>query len=365
MTFLRIWENLQTYLGGSRSHSKLRRYARENFMSYRRLREWSEVREQIATLLDEDRELHKTTHSPAPKDLYESIHKAILSGYLVNIAERIERNRYRGTRGREIMLFPGSGIFNKGGKWIVAADVVATSRLYARIAAHIEPEWVEEVGKAFCQYTYAEPYWDRERGDVIARERVSFLGLTLCTGRNVSFSRIDPQSAAPIFLRFGLIPGDVKERFRFLRHNLALVAHLREIEQKTRTQGLVDEEAIFDFYAERLEGIASITQLKKLIRTHGGDAFLLLQEEDCLRRSLPVDLDYYPDQVVVTDVALPLTYRFEPGRAEDGVTLTLPGPLFTKLSTPMLDRLVPGCFGRRLPASLPTFRESIVVNFHL
>lgn len=356
LTFLRIWQDVHAFLGGARSHNKLRRWCRENFMSYRRMREWMEVHDQIETILAQDRGIREPSRENNAADLYPAIHQAILSGYLVNVAEKKERNLYRGTRGREIMLFPGSGLFNKGGKWIVAAEMVATSRLYARITANIEPEWVEEVGKAFCRYSYAEPFWDRERGDVMARERVTFLGLTLCAGRNVSFSRINPEEAHPIFIRSALMAGDVNGHFTFLRHNAEVIDRLRDMERKTRTAGLVDEEAIFHFYSERLAGVANISQLKHLIRARGGDDFLLLREEDCLRRPLPEDLAFYPDQVTVSDVPLPLTYRFEPGKSDDGVTLTLPGPLFTRISVPLLDRLVPGLLREKiahLVATLP------------
>jgi len=342
ISLLKIWKEMEAHLGGARSHTKLKRYCREKRLSFRRMREWMEVREQIKTILAEDPRLMNLPQAPR-EDLYPALHKSILSGYLTHIGEKGEKNSYRGTRGREFMIFPGSGLFKGGGKWVVSAELVATSRLYARINANIEPEWVEEVGKGLCRYTYAEPFWDREREDVIAREKVSFLGLILCHGRNVSFSRLHPEEAHPIFIREGLMKGEIKSRFRFLRHNQDLVERLRAIEHKTRRRGLVDEEAIFSFYSERLPGMANVAQLKRLIQKKGGDGFLMLKEEDCLAQEVPEDTSSaYPDYVSVSDHMLPLTYRFHPGEPEDGATLFVPAPLIVKISASLVDRLIPG-----------------------
>ena len=348
LSLLKIWQEMQSYLGPSPSRTRLRKYCREHALSYRRVREWMEVKEQVSSILFQD-PIGKTISAPVKKeDLYPALHKAILSGYLVNVAEKKEKHVYRGTKGREIMIFPSSGLFKGGGKWIVAAEIVATSRLYARMTANIEPEWIEEVGKDFCQYSYSDPYWDPEREDVIAREKVSFMGLVICPGRNVSMSRLKPEEAQPIFIRDGLMKGALKSRFPFLHHNLELLESLRKIEHKTRRVGVIDEEAIFKFYSERLPGIGSVAHLKKFLRQQGNDNFLFLKEVDCLRQPVADDPLTYPDYVTLSQHALPLTYRFHPGEGDDGVTLPLPVPLLTKISSSIVDRLVPGLLREKI-----------------
>ncbi|MCX7983172.1 MAG: ATP-dependent RNA helicase HrpA [Syntrophales bacterium] len=347
LSLLTIWQEMQTNLGGSRSQTKLRKYCREHHLSFRRIKEWIEVRDQIKAILAEEPNL-KNLSKEKVEGLYPALHKSILSGYLSNIGEKKERNVYQGTRGREFMIFPGSGLFRGGGKWVVASEIVATSRLYARMVANIEPEWIEEVGRHLCRYTYSDPFWDPEREDVMAREKVTCLGLTICHGRNVSYSRINEQEAHPIFIRDGLMKGLVKSRFRFLRHNLDLVDRLRQIEEKMRMRGIIDEEAIFAFYSERLGAIANVTKLKKLIQKRGGDSFLLLKEEDCMAQKIPEEAAHYPDCISLFDHTLPLTYRFAPGHPEDGANLSIPAYLLRKISSSLLDRLIPGLLREKI-----------------
>ena len=355
MTLLRIWNTFHTTLEELKTQNRMRKFCREHFLSYKRMREWRDVYKQITQILEEEpREKSRTSPLPPaqgkPEDPNTAIHKAILSGYLGNIAEKKEKNIYHGTKGREAMIFPGSALFNRGGQWLVAAEMVETSRLYARIVANIEPDWIEEIGKNLCHSSYADPHWEKSREDVLAFEKVTLFGMTIIPKRTVSFSRLHPEEAVPCFIRQGLIPGELKSRFPFLRHNLALIARFRDLENKTRRHDLIDEEAVYRFYAERLPGIANTVQLRKWMHRKGGDGFLFMKEDDMmLQRPDPSAMaDYYPDQAVVGGMALPLTYRFEPGHNLDGIALKVPAGLLPNLSVSSLDWAVPGILREKI-----------------
>lgn len=356
LTLLRIWMKCHDALEEGKSQNRLRKYCRDHFLSYKRLREWRDVHRQIRQVLDENRRDSRWPDRPAdlrPDDLNTAIHKSILSGYLGNIAEKKEKNLYQGTKGREAMVFPGSSLWGRGGRWIVAAEMVETSRLFARVVANVEPEWIEEVGRDLCRSTYADPHWEKQREDVVASEKVTLFGLTIVPRRPVSYSRIDPAEASPLFIRQGLIPGEVKSRFAFLQHNLALAETLHDLENKSRRRDLLDEEAMFRFYAERLPGIANIADLRKWIRKRGSDKTLYMTEADMtLRPSDPDTMSDFPDQALVAGVSLPLTYRFEPGGLQDGITLTVPPGILASLREQALDWSVPGILRERVQGLL-------------
>jgi len=353
MTLLRIWHKFHDSLENLKTQNRMRKFCREHFLSYSRMREWRDVYKQITQILEEEppenMPLKGLIKPEKPDDLNTAIHKSILSGFLGNIAEKKEKNLYHGTKGREPMIFPGSAIFNRGGAWIVAAEMVETSRLYARVAASIEPAWIEEIGKDLCHSVYTDPHWEKNQEDVVASEKVTLFGLTIIPKRAVSFSRINPEEAAPFFIQQGLIPGELKSRFPFLRHNLQLVERLEGMENKTRRHDLIDHDAIFRFYAERLNRIASVSSLRKWIHRRGGDGFLFMKEKDILLQ-MPDEttLSAYPDHAVINGVELPLAYRFEPGKIHDGITLNIPSGLLSGLSVHHLDWAVPGILREKI-----------------
>lgn len=374
MTLLRIWDKFHTTLESLKSQNRVRKFCREHFLSYRRIREWRDVHKQLTDILAEEKGenvLSKTNLQVGkPDDKHTAIHKSILSGYLGNIAEKKEKNLYHGAKGREPMIFPGSALINRGSQWIVAAEMVETSRLFARVVANIQPDWIEEIGKEFCRYTYSDPHWEKNREDVVASEKVSIFGLTIVPGRAVSFSRINPEEASTLFIRQGLMPGELKSRFPFLQNNLALIERLQEMENKTRRHDLIDEESIFHFYAVRLAGVANTSSLRKLIHRRGGDHFLHMKEADILLRMPDYDaLSAYPDHAIINGIALPLTYHFDPGQIHDGITLKIPSALLSNLSVNSLDWTVPGILREKIYSllkSLPKeFRKKLPPALHL
>lgn len=335
------------------SQSQMRKFCRENFLSYRRMREWRDVHQEIREILKE-LGVNKANNAPAS---YESIHRALLSGYLSHIGLRKEKNIYLSSKNRQVMIFPGSGLFNKGGSWIVASELVQTSRLFARTVADIQPEWVEELGRHLCRYSYFEPHWEKKRGQVVAYERVTLYGLPVVERRKVSFSRINPAESREIFIQSALVECEVPRRYGFLGHNRKLIEKLEDLENKTRRRDLlVDDAAVYDFYDKRLPPhleenekasdrhvIADIRSFDKFLKERGGDSFLRMQEADLLRAQPDfAELEEYPDKIESRDLELPLKYSFDPGEEQDGVTAMVPVHALAAVQPGALAWLVPG-----------------------
>jgi len=343
-SLLRIWNFYQEAGGKEKSQGRLRKFCREHFLSYRRMREWLDLHRQIDIIVAEEMKQRRSKDLTHDEDKYATIHKAILSGLLSGIAMKKEKNFYTAPKGKEAMIFPGSGLFKRGGQWIVAAEWVETSRLYARTVANIEPEWIEEVAGPLCRTTYSEPHWSKERGEVQAFAQVSLFGLLIIPRRTVSYGRIDPAAANDIFIREGLMQGATKRDYPFLHHNDEVIEKVRIMENKLRRQGVfLDEEAIFGFYRRQLPNIHDERTFQKYIRQQGGEEFLRMEEEDILLQAPDTEaLSAWPDEAVVHGVRIPLTYRFTPGKSEDGVTAEIPASIITSLSPHSFEMAVPG-----------------------
>jgi len=354
-SLLGLWRR---YFDGEspQTQNRQRRFCRDHFLSYRRMREWREIHDQIFSILAEQRLVSRNDATPNKQgaDLYKALHRSILSGYLGQIAQKKEKNLYTATRGRQAMIFPGSGLFNRGGNWIVAAEMIETSRLFARTAANIESDWLEELGGPLCRRTYSAPRWEKDRGEVVASEAVTLFGLTIVTGRPVSFGRIDPDGAARIFIRSALVEGEVKRPIPFLVHNQELIKKITGFEEKVRRHDLlVDEEAMVQFYEKRLPGIFDIRTLQRLIRDRGGDAFLRMREEDILVKAPdPEEIALFPGAVSTGGWRLECRYRFEPGKPEDGITLKIPVHAVPSIPAAGIDWEVPGLVKEKVMALL-------------
>jgi len=356
LTLLNIWEAFHRAWEGGKSQSGTRKFCKDRFLSFNRMREWRDIHEQITTILREeelDQALEDKGPAAAREDpLYARIHRSILSGFLSNIAVQKEKNVYRATRGREVMIFPGSSLFKKPPQWIVAAEMVRTTRLFARTAARIDPAWLEMLGGDLCRSNFFNPHWSRSRGEVRATEQVTLFGLVIVPGRSVSYGRIDPEGAHRIFVRSALVEGDLKEDWSFLRHNRALIEHLAGLEDRTRRRDiLVSEQVMEEFYSARLPGVRDIRSLRRKIREEGADAFLQMKEED-LVLSLPDPsvVESYPESLRFGERVFSLTYRFEPGAESDGVTLNVPITLTTAVPSERLEWMVPGFLEEKITA---------------
>ena len=364
VALLNIWNGYHETRQEVKSTGRMRRYCKQYFISFRRMREWRDIHYQIRTILDEhnlkNRVVRPTAEAKKGKSpFYEGLHRSVLSGFLSNIANKKEKNIYRAAKDREVMVFPGSGLFNQAGPWIVSAEMVETSRLFARMAADIEVEWLESVGKDQCRYTYFEPHWERNRGEVVAYEQVSLFGLIIVPRRTVSFGKIDPAEAREIFIRIALVEGDLRQPLPFMVHNRKRMEDVRSMEDRVRRRDLmVSDEDLHAFYSERIdEGVYDIRTLKHLIKKRRGDRFLRLKREDLLRSDPdPNELALYPQEVALGNTVFHCDYHFEPGEDSDGVTVRIPSDQASTVPSESLDWLVPGLFREKIMAlikSLP------------
>jgi ATP-dependent helicase HrpA len=357
LTLQNIWTQYHDAFGQTKSNSAMRRFCKDHFLSFRRMREWADVHAQLDGILDDaefkskNEEPEKGVDPKSPADpRYASIHRSILCGFLSNIALKKENHIYRAAKGIEVMIFPGSALFGKNKPWIVAAEIMETSRVYARTVAAIDDRWLESAGKNLCRYRYTHPHWDRSRGEVTALEQVSLFGLPIVVDRTVSFGRINPDEASKIFIQNALVEEEINTPFAFLQHNRKLINEVKKIEHKVRKRDiLIDDSDIFSFYAERLSGCCDVRTLAFLLKNKKDDAFLRMKLEDLFRQHPdPEEISLYPDFVKLGKRTFECTYRFLPGDNKDGLTVKVPLTLATEIPANELDWLVPGLYKEKI-----------------
>jgi ATP-dependent helicase HrpA len=360
---LKLWG----YLEQQRRHlsrRKFRELCQAQFLAPNRVIEWHDIHQQLRA------ELHETGFRENEAEAsYEEIHRALLSGLVSQIGcrEQGREREFQGTRGTRFHVHPGSGLFRKPPKWVVAAELVETTRLYARSVARIEPEWVEAVAGHLVSRSYAEPHWERKRGQVAAYEKVSLFGLTLVPRRKVNFGPIDPAQAREIFLRFALVEGDFETRAPFWRHNRELISYVHDLEAKSRRRDiLVDDEALYGFYAARVpDGIYSTPQLEQWLRQVSATRpkLLHLRLEDLLRHPVDGGAAQFPDHLDLDGMSLPFEYRFEPGGEADGVTLVVPVAVLGQVTEGRASWLIPGLLRERIVALLRSLPKALRKHF--
>jgi ATP-dependent helicase HrpA len=349
LSLIALWQFFGDAVAAKRSHRELLGQCRAQFVSFLRLNEWRDLHRQLCEQLTE---LGWRWRDALPDKIdaarYAVIHRALLAGLLSNVGTRAEgEEHYLGARSIRFFLHPGSGIAKKGAKWVLAAELTETTRLYARCAARIEPEWIEQTAGDLVERTHFDPRWDAARGEVVASERVSLYGLTLEPRRRVSFGAIDPGRAREVFIREALVAGEYGAEPPFLAHNRALVAEVTELEHKARRQDvLVDDEALYAFYAERLAAdLATRAGLEHWRRqAEKENPRLLFMTREALMRHAAAQIteEQYPESLALAGTQLPLRYRFAPGHPLDGLTLTVPLGLLNQIDAERLSWLVPG-----------------------
>ncbi|MFA6110737.1 MAG: ATP-dependent RNA helicase HrpA [Candidatus Latescibacterota bacterium] len=376
LALLKIWNAYHDQLEAIGTQSGMRKFCRAHFLSFIRMREWRDIHAQLQQLVEE---FGGFTLNDEPAE-YAAVHRSVLSGLLSNIARVREGNLYQAARGREVMLFPGSGLFRRrprrrsgpakpataeretaGPEWIVAAEVVETSRLYARTVARIDAEWLADLGEHLCRSSYKEPYWNPRSGRVLVQETLTLYGLEVLT-RKVGYGRINPREATEIFIREALVPGAIQTPHGFLEHNLRLFSKLETWQTRVSRHAGVDlSEAAVDFYRTRLEEVSSIHDLNRVVgeRTATEPRFLYMSERDLLAGETGFDGQSFPDALVLDDQALPISYAYRPGQEDDGVTVRVPYRLIHAVAPEVLEWLVPGlleekvtCLLRSLPKAL-------------
>lgn len=355
LSLLNIWHAYHDTLEHLQTQGRMRQFCAQHFLSFNRMREWRDIYTQIRHTLREIGGFQTNRESAA----YDAVHRCITSGLLSNIAQKKEGNVYRAARGREVMLFPGSGLFQKRAEkdeekqtrtpeWIVAGEIVETSRLFARTIARVQPEWLADLGGHLCQASHKEPFYSARSGRVLATETLTLYGLQVLQ-RRVSYGRVQPEAATEIFIREALANDAVDLPHDFLKHNRALRERVEAWQMRQRRAQFLDvDEAVFRFYADRLVDVSSTHDLNRIVRKRGGD-FLKMAEADLVgEKDVDFDRDAFPECLDVDGHQVPLSYAFRPGQDEDGVTLKLPYKLVHFVQAETLEWLVPGLLEEKI-----------------
>lgn len=355
ITLLNVWnafEDARQELSGN----QLKQYCKKHFLNYMRMREWRDVHYQLR-LQCKDLKLKENASGAS----YEAVHKAILAGFLSHVGQKTEESDYNGARNRKFMLFPGSGIFKKRPKWVVSAELVETSRLYARTNAKVSPEWLEPLAKHLVKKKYLEPHWSTKRGQVMAYEQVTLFGLIIVPRRAVGYGKIDPQVSHELFIREALVQATIKTKGDFLKYNLNLIDEISELEDKSRRRDIVvDEERLFQFYFERIPNEISDTATFEKWRNEQAPDLLKTTKNYLMQHGAEnVTAAQFPDHFSHGAVIYPLTYRFEPGHIEDGVTVKVPVAMLKQLPINRLQWLVPGMLREKVIAMLKSLNKPI------
>ncbi|WP_349571887.1 ATP-dependent RNA helicase HrpA [Azotobacter salinestris] len=411
---INLWRGFEAQRQALGSNA-LRSWCRKNFLNYLRLREWRDAHRQLALIVRElklgmGKAVDGSGHPPYAKSdsrrgenaegfstgqiapttdnkvnaiarqqveaseaaqkarNYAAVHKAILSGLLSQVGQKTEEGDYLGARQRRFWIHPSSVIGRKKPVWVMAAELVETTKLFARMVAKIEPDWIEPLAGHLVKKNHFEPHWEKKRGQVVAFEQITLYGLIVVGRRPVHYGPVDPQVARELFIREGLVRGEIASRAKCLSANRELLELLDELEAKARRRDiLADEETLFAYYEARLP--ADIYQTASFDSWYKRESakdpqLLMMREEDVLARDASeVTAAQYPDSLRLGELQLPLTYHFEPGHPRDGVTVRVPAPLLPQLPAERLDWLVPGLLEAKCVALVRNLPKAIRKNF--
>ena len=359
ITLLNLWRDFEDRRQ-LLTRGQLRKHCRRNFLSYVRMREWREIHRQLLLLVKETG--LRLNSRPAS---HGAIHRAILSGLLGHVGQRTDEHEYVGAKGRKRYIFPGSSQFDRKPRWMVAAEIVETSRLYARTVAEIDPAWIEPLAGHLVRRKHLNPFFDPQPGQVLVREEVSLFGLVLDSDRLVDFGAVDPVQARALFITKALVEGELQSAFGFFSHNRRLIRDIEKMESRSRRRDLlVGHEVLYDFYDRHLpDGVCSEVDLARVLEGQKHKHFLYLTREALLQRDATFREEAYPEKVRVDDTWLKLKYRFEPGREDDGARLDIPLAMLRKVSGAELDWMIPGLMREKCLALLKSLPKSLRKHF--
>ncbi|HEV7861767.1 MAG TPA: ATP-dependent RNA helicase HrpA [Acidimicrobiia bacterium] len=351
LSYLRLWEYLQERQEAL-SSNQFRKLCKAEFLNFLRIREWQDIHGQLRQVMRNVSRRGGPTAAlgsrPAdePK-LRQAIHVSLLAGLLSHIGIKSgPRDEYQGARAARFSIAPGSVLFKSSAGWVMAAELVETTRLWARVVARIEPEWAERLGAHLVKRSYSEPHWDSKRGEAMAYERVTLYGLPVVTARKVSYNRVDPAAARDLFIRLALVEGDWRTPHPFWAENRKLVEEVRGLATRVRRNDvLVDDEVLLDFYDQRVA--PEVTSARtfdgwwKKERATRPDLLRFTRELLINPATGALDVDAYPDVWRYRNLEFRLSYEFDPGSTSDGVTVHIP--------LPVLDQVDPGAFEWQVP----------------
>ncbi len=368
LAFLNLWEHLRQEQE-TLSSSAFRRMCRAEYLHYLRIREWQDLHSQLRRVC---KDLKVTVSRTAPvgaeRDAVDAdrVHQALLAGLLSHVGMKNERAaakaqqgakaptrgrrplpEYLGARSISFAVFPGSALARKPPDWLVAAELVETSRLWGRTVARVEPEWVERAAAHLVKRSYAEPHWSAKRSAVVAREKVTLYGVPLVADRAVQYGSIDPELCRELFIRHALVEGDWRTQHRFFHENRRLLEDVEELEHRSRRRGiLVDDEGLFTFYGKRLPAEvvsgAHFDAWWKKARRQTPDLLTFTEDDVVDDAAEQVSQHDFPHRWLVGELDLAVGYRFEPGSPEDGVTVTVPAAVMNQLPPDAFEWQVPG-----------------------
>ncbi len=364
LSWLRLWDWYQSEVEHRKSQRKLVEACHDNFLSALRMREWRDIHSQLHALAAE----HHWLENQLPAT-YDAIHRALLAGLLGNLGCKSEDSaHYLGARGIKFLIHPGSALQKKAGKWIVAAEVSETTRLFARCVARIEPEWLERVGAHLLKRSCFDPHWEKKAMQAVAFERITLYGIVVEPRRRVNFGPLNPQEAREIFIRQALVDGEVSDEFErrweFFTHNQQLMLEIETLEHKSRRPDvLVDDELIFAFYDRIIpEGIYSGASFDKWRREVERETprLLYLQREDLMRHEAAgVTSEAFPHHLRLAGVDYELAYHFEPGSPRDGVTLSISLAQLNQIPGARCEWLVPGLLREKVMQLVKTLPQRL------
>ncbi|MCK8908192.1 ATP-dependent RNA helicase HrpA [Haemophilus influenzae] len=363
LAFLNLWRYLQEQQKES-SKNQFRRQCQKDFLNYLRIREWQDIYHQIRLTV---REMGLPINSE--KAEYQQIHTALLSGLLSHIGlKEAEKQQYLGARNAHFAIFPNSVLFKKQPKWVMAAELVETSKLWGRMVAEIEPEWIEPLAEHLIKKSYSEPRWSKSRGTVIADEKVTLYGVPIVAARPVNYGAIDPTVSREIFIQSALVERGWNTKHKFFKENQRLVREVEELEHKSRRRDiLVDNRTLFEFYDQRI-GTEVVSQ------KHFDTWWKKVQQKDPellnFERSFLINDDAeqvskldFPNFWHQGNLKLKLTYQFEPGTDADGVTVHIPLPLLNQVEMTGFDWQIPGLREELVIALIKSLPKSYRRNF--
>ncbi len=362
VSYLKLWQYVNE-LEKSLSKSQFRKRLKAEFIHFLRIREWQDVYTQLRQTA---RSLGFRLNTEAAS--YAALHQALLSGMLSQLGQKQEGHEFLGARNRKFYVFPGSGLFKKPPKWLMSAELVETSRLFARMNARIEPEWIEPLATHLVKRSYFEPHFSANSGSVVADEQVTLFGLIIVPKRRVQYGPVDPVAAREIFIREALVNGQLKRKLPFIAHNLALLEDVRELEEKSRRRDIVvDDEVLFAAYDQQLPANVYNEQLlagwwHQAVKQQ--PRLLFFERDTVMAQSAAhVTAADYPEFWQQGNLRLPLSYVFAPDDVADGVTVTLPLALLNQLQQDGFDWLVPAFRPALVTALIKSLPKSWRRNF--
>lgn len=363
ITFVNLWNYIKAKQE-ELSNAQFRKLCRNEYLAYMRVREWQDIYTQMEQVL---KEMDYKVVTDQESD-YKTVHVALATGLLSHLGIKDQNTEFHGARNSKFFVFPASTLHKKSPKWLMAAELVETSRLFGRICAKIQPEWIEPLSQHLVNRNYSEAHWEKKRGKVMAFERQTLYGLTIVSRRPVEYEQIDPKQCREIFIREALVHGEIQGGEKFLKHNAELVEDIQVLESKSRRRDiLVEEQDIFELYEHRVpQDILSASKFFKWWREHKKQHpdFLCFTAEDLMHKDADhVGKDQFPDIWKQGDLMLPLEYHFDPGGEIDGVALAVPLALLNQVDNVGFDYLVPGLQHELIVALIRSLPKSVRRNF--